>query len=101
MSTQTRFLRRFDRIWSQARRVQLVQALCWGVLTALAGLGLLAAADYALELSHTLRLIGLSVVAVAAGGVAIGLVIESLRRWRRNATAATIEEVFPQLGQRI
>ena len=91
MSTpQTRFLRRFDRIWSQARRVQLVQALCWGVLTALAGVGLLAATDYAFELSHMLRLIGLSVVAVAASGVAIGLVVESLRRWRRGLDVRTI-----------
>src|SRR5829696_9058360 len=98
---QSRFLLRFDRIWAQARRVQLVQAICWGVLLALAGLGLLAAFDYAFELSHTLRVIGLSTVAVASAGVALGLVVASLRRWRRSATAATIEEVFPQLGQRI
>lgn len=102
MSTpQSTFLNRFDRIWAQARRVQLVQAICWGVVLALAGLGLLAAADYGLELSHRLRLIGLSVVAITSAGLAIGLVVASLRRWRRSATAATIEEVFPQLGQRI
>lgn len=100
-SPQSRFLNRFDRIWSQARRVQLVQAACWGILIALGGLGLLAAIDYAVELSHLLRVIGLSLVAVASGGLAIALVVGSLRRWRRSATAATIEEVFPQLGQRI
>jgi hypothetical protein len=98
---QTRFLLRFDRIWAQARRVQLIQALCWGLLAVLAGWGILAAADYALELSHTVRVIGLSMVAVASAALAIGLVVASLRRWRRGATAATIEEVFPQLGQRI
>ena len=100
-SPQARFLNRFDRIWSQARRVQLVQALCWGLLFALAGLGLLAAVDYAVELSHLLRLIGLSIVGIAAVGLIVALVVASLRRWRRTATAATIEEVFPQLGQRI
>jgi hypothetical protein len=97
----SRFLNRFDRIWAQARRVQLVQAVCWGVLLALAGLGLLAAIDYAFELSRTLRIVGLSVMALAAASLALGLVVISLRRWRRSATAATIEEVFPQLGQRI
>jgi len=98
---KSRFLRRFDRIWSQARRVQLVQALCWGILTVLAGLGLLAAADYWLEMSRPLRQTGLAVAVLASLGVAIGLVIQSLRKWQRTATAATIEEVFPQLGQRI
>jgi hypothetical protein len=100
-SPQARFLNRFDRIWSQARRVQLVQALCWGLLFALAGLGLLAAVDYAVELSHLLRVIGLSIVGIASLGLIVALVVASLRRWRRTATAATIEEVFPQLGQRI
>ncbi|MCY0464288.1 hypothetical protein OVW20_29325, partial [Klebsiella pneumoniae] len=27
--------------------------------------------------------------------------VQSVRRWRRQATAAAIEQVFPQLGQRI
>jgi hypothetical protein len=98
---KSRFLRRFDRIWSQARRVQLVQALCWGILAALAGLGLLAAGDYLFEMSRNARLIGLGVVIVAALGITIVLVVQSLRRWQRNATAAAIEVVFPQLGQRI
>lgn len=102
MSTpQSKFLIRFDRIWAQARRVQLVQALCWGVLAALGGLALLAAADYSLELSHTFRLLGLSSVGVLSAGTAIALIAGSLHRWRRSATAATIEDVFPQLGQRI
>jgi hypothetical protein len=98
---KSRFLRRFDRIWSQARRVQVFQALCWGLLSALAGLGLLAAADYWLEIPLQARIAGLVMVGLASLVVTISLIVQSLRRWHRNATAAAIEVVFPQLGQRI
>ena len=95
------FITRFDTIWAQARRVQLSQALCWGVLTALAGVALLAAADYWLELPLALRLAGVIAIGIGALAVAINLTVQSVRRWRRQATAAAIEQVFPQLGQRI
>jgi hypothetical protein len=95
------FLSRFDSIWAQARRVQLSQALCWAILTLLAGIAFLAAADYALELPLALRLGAIAAVAVGALAVAIGLGVQSVRQWQRQATAATIEKVFPQLGQRI
>src|SRR5262245_18273804 len=98
---RSEFIARFDRIWAQARRVQLSQALCWSILTALAGLALLAAADYWLELSRPLRLASVGSIVAAAIGVGIFLAVQSVRRWRRAATAATIEHVFPQLGQRI
>src|SRR6185437_2675458 len=99
--TRSGFVRRFDRIWLQARRVQLWQALCWSLLTALAGVALLAAIDYACELSRPWRLAAVAVIAAAALGVAMYLAFRSLRRWQRNATASAIERVFPQLGQRI
>src|SRR5262245_61095358 len=101
MSTAPHFVERFDRIWLQARRVQLSQAVCWGVLTALAGIALLAALDYWLELSRPLRRGAIGAIAIGAVAVAAALVVASIRRWKRNATAATIEHVFPQLGQRI
>ncbi|HZN33463.1 MAG TPA: DUF4175 family protein [Pirellulaceae bacterium] len=101
MSTAPHFVERFDRIWVQARRVQLSQAICWGVLTALAGIALLAALDYWLELSRPLRLFAIGAIGVGAVAVAVSLVVRSIQRWKRGATAATIEHVFPQLGQRI
>ncbi|MGI8982556.1 MAG: hypothetical protein ACR2FY_25265 [Pirellulaceae bacterium] len=103
MSTDTRsaFVTRFDRIWTQARRVQLWQSLCWGVLTALGGIALLAAVDYLLELPHLLRIVAIGAISVASIAVVTMLSVQSVRRWRRTATAAAIEQVFPQLGQRI
>ncbi|HEV3025623.1 MAG TPA: hypothetical protein VGX76_24290, partial [Pirellulales bacterium] len=95
------FVRRFDRIWHQARRVQLWQAVCWSLLTALAGIAGLAALDYGFELSHAWRLAAAVAICVASLAVALALVVRSLRRWQRSATASTIERVFPQLGQRI
>ena len=95
------FIERFNDIWSRARRVQLSQALCWAVLTVLGGFSLLAAADYWLELSRTVRTGAVVAIGLAALGVAAVLTVRSFRRWQRQATAATIEHVFPQLGQRI
>jgi hypothetical protein len=99
--SKSAFISRFDAIWAQARRVQLSQALCWAVLTALAGVALLAAADYWLELPLALRLAAVVAIAVGAVAVATNLAMQSVRRWKRQATAAAIEQVFPQLGQRI
>lgn len=105
MSTTTEsksaFITRFDRIWAQARRVQLSQALCWSVLTALAGVALLAALDYWLELPHFVRLGAIAAIGMGSVVVGISLAVQSVNRWRRQATAAAIEQVFPQLGQRI
>src|SRR5688572_31800605 len=95
--TKSAFISRFDAIWAQARRVQLSQALCWAVLTALAGVALLAAADYWLELPLFLRVAAMVAIAVGAVAVAVSLAVQSVRRWRRQATAAAIEQVFPQL----
>ncbi|HWB11416.1 MAG TPA: DUF4175 family protein [Pirellulales bacterium] len=103
MSAETRssFIRRFDHIWQQARRVQLGQAVCWSLLTALGGVATLAAVDYACELNRPWRVTAASATALAALAVAGYLAVRSLRRWQRNATASAIERVFPQLGQRI
>ncbi|HVX12865.1 MAG TPA: DUF4175 family protein [Pirellulales bacterium] len=95
------FIRRFDQIWRQARRVQFWQASCWALLTVLAGIAALAAVDYACELSLTYRALAALGIVVGALGVAVYLAARALRRWQRNATASAIERVFPQLGQRI
>src|SRR5262249_43411101 len=86
---------------AQARQVQLSQAMCWAVLTVLAGLSLLAAADYWLELSLVVRTGAVIAIGLAALAVAVILAVRSVRRWQRQATAATIERFFPQRGQRI
>lgn len=99
--TRSEFVARFDRIWAQARRVQLSQALCWAVLTALAGIALLAALDYWWELPRVFRIAALIAIGLTSGAVAVWLAVVSVRRWRRQATAAAIEQIFPQLGQRI
>ena len=103
MSTGSKsaFLSRFDHIWAQARRVQMSQALCWAALTLLAGIALLAAVDYWFELAFALRIVAIVAIGVASVAVAVYLSLQSVRRWRRQATAAAIEQVFPQLGQRI
>ncbi|OYV80824.1 MAG: hypothetical protein B7Z73_18870, partial [Planctomycetia bacterium 21-64-5] len=95
------FIQRFDHIWQQARRVQLWQAVCWSLLTALAGVAALAAVDYACELDRPWRVSAAVATVAAALGVAGYLAFRSMRRWQRNATAGAIERVFPQLGQRI
>lgn len=99
--TKSAFITRFDRIWTQARRVQLLQALCWSILTALAGIALLAVLDYWLELPHAVRISAVVLIGTASLLVAVSLTLKSVNRWRRQATAAAIEQVFPQLGQRI
>src|SRR5262245_34284807 len=103
MSTGSKsvFLSRFDHIWAQARRVQISQALCWAALTLLGGIALLAAVDYWLELPLAVRSAAIVAIGIGSIGVAVVLAMQSVRRWRRQATAAAIEQVFPQLGQRI
>jgi hypothetical protein len=100
-NSESVFMQRFNQIWSQARRVELTQAACWALLTALAGLALLAAADYWLELSRPARIVALGLIGVSSLAVASLLATRSFRRWQRQATAATIERTFPQVGQRI
>ncbi len=100
-NSETVFMQRFNQIWAQARRVELTQAVCWALLTALAGLALLAAADYWLELSRPVRVASLGLIGVTSVAVAGFLAARSFRRWQRQATAATIERTFPQVGQRI
>lgn len=98
---RSRFVQRFNRIWSQARLVQLWQALGWTILAALAGLALLMFTDYYWELSQLARTIGMVMIGGATVIVGTSLCLASLRQWGRGSTAAAIEQFFPQLGQRV
>src|SRR5690349_18803931 len=95
---RSRFVQRFNRIWSQARLVQLWQALGWTILTALGGLALLMLIDYSWELSQFARTIGMAMIGAGTLLVGVSLCLASLRQWGRGATAAAIEQFFPQLG---
>ena len=70
--TKSPFVARFDRIWIQARRVQIVQALCWAILAALAGIALVAVVDYSWELPYRLRLAAI----IATGAAALALLAQ-------------------------
>jgi hypothetical protein len=98
---QATFVRRFDRLWAQGQQVQVAQTICGALLTALSGLALLAALDYHFELALAVRQAALAAVGLLALGIAVVLTVRSLRRWRRHRTATAMEQVFPQLGQRI
>jgi len=100
-TTEVRFLGRFEQIWAALRRHQVRQGVGWSVLTAALGLGLLAWADYRLELSWATRAAGLGAAAVAVLLVLWHAVVEPLRWWTQPRTAVEIEQRFPQLGQRI
>lgn len=101
IESKSAFISRFDRIWTQARRVQLSQAVCWSLLTALAGISLLTVVDYWWELPRVLRVAAIIAIGLLSCVVGVALIVRSVKRWRRHATAAAIEQVFPQLGQRI
>jgi hypothetical protein len=100
-TNETAFLNRFERIWNALRRSQVREGLWWSTLAAALGLGGLALADDWLELSLTVRGIGLDLAGVLTLVVFWRAVVAPLRWWTRPRTAAEIEARFPQLGQRI
>ena len=65
MTPEPKFLRRFEQIWAALRRYQARLGLAATVLAAATGLGLLAWADYRLELSRTARAVGLALAGLA------------------------------------
>lgn len=93
------FLDRFDTAWGRKRQVQLGQTLAGSLLVAVLGFGLLAVADYFLELDRIVRVIGLVLTGI---GAAASVSISSWRasqRGDRAVTAAEVESVYPELGQ--
>ena len=98
---EPKFLSRFEQIWATLRRFQARQGVGWSVLAAATGLGLLAWADYRLELPWSTRALGLTAAGAAVLVVLWRAVFEPLRWWTQPRTAVEIEQRFPQLGQRI
>ena len=98
---QSRFLRRFDDIWSRLRRVNGLKALSSGVLIALIGFTALVICDFCFELPLSLRRIILPAVILSAVFVAFSWVLSIVRWWNADNTAAEIERSFPELGQSV
>ena len=101
MISEPMFLRRFEQIWASLRRYQLRLGLGLTFLTAATGFGLLAWADYRLELPRTAREVGLALAGAAGLVVLVRWVVAPLRWWTRPRTAVEIEGRFPELGQRV
>ena len=95
------FLNRFRSLWARKRRVELGQVAVTTLLLALLGLGLLAVADYLLELDRSARVVSLGAMLGAVGLFAGNSLWRTMRRWSQPTTAAEIEEAFPQLGQSV
>lgn len=98
---ESAFLNRFRSVWARKRRVELGQVSVTLVLLGLLGLGLLAFADYRLELTLSARLAALVALTGAVMLFAAGLLWRSVRHWSQPTTAAEIEAAFPQLGQSV
>ena len=101
VETKPAFLERFDSVWSKMRRTQIGQAVCWGLLIALAGFTALAAVDYWFEVAWNDRVVGLVVVAIVSLALVVTWIVRAVQRWSRPTTAKEIEERFPQLGQAV
>ena len=99
--TAETFLDQFEHVRAALRRSQILLGLGQTALVAGAGLLVLIAADFRLELSWIARACGLAALAVAALGVLFARVVAPMRWWSRPRTAAEIERWFPQLGQRV
>ena len=97
----SRFLRRFDDVTMRVRRIGLSKAVGLGCLIAVAGISLMVLADYWFELPREFRLAGLLTTIVCSIGLFAWSLMQTLRRWGKNQTAASIEANFPELGQSV
>src|SRR5262245_7656885 len=95
------FLNRFRSLWSRKRRVELAQVAVSSLLLAVIGLGIIALADYSVELDRWARMIALSAMFVAVTLFATNSLWRTMRRWNQPTTAAEIETAFPELGQSV
>ena len=88
VTSEPRFLRRFDQVRASIRRHQARLGLAATVLAAATGLGLLAWADYRLELARPARALGLGAAILATLFVLGRRLIAPFRWWTRPRTAA-------------
>ena len=101
MNREAAFLNRFRSVWARKRRVELGQVGVTTLLLALIGLGVLAFADYSLELDRSARIVSLGAMLVAIAVFAGNSLWRTMRRWSQPTTAAEIEAAFPELGQSV
>ncbi|HEY4259666.1 MAG TPA: hypothetical protein VGM98_05895, partial [Schlesneria sp.] len=101
INRESAFLNRFRSVWARKRRVELGQVGVNLLLLALLGLGLLAFADYRLELNLSARLAALAALTGMVCLFAAGSLWRRLQHWSQPTTAAEIEAAFPQLGQSV
>ena len=97
----SRFLRRFDDVWTRLCRVSGMKAVSGGVLMTLLGFTALVVSDFSLELPLNLRRLLLGAVVLGGLFVAFGWVLRIIRWWSAGNTAAEIERTFPELGQSV
>jgi hypothetical protein len=97
----SRFLRRFDDVWTRLRRVSGLKAVSNGVLMTLLGFTALVVSDFSFELPLNLRKLLLGAVVLGGFFVAFGWVLRIVRWWNAGNTAAEIERTFPELGQSV
>lgn len=97
----SRFLRRFDDVWTRLRRVSGLKAVSNGVLMTLLGFTALVVSDFSFELPLNLRRLLLGAVVLGGLFVAFGWVLRIVRWWNAGNTAAEIERTFPELGQSV
>jgi hypothetical protein len=101
INRESAFLNRFRSVWARKRRVELGQVGATLLLLVLLSLGLLAFADYRLELALSARLAALVGLTVTVFLFAAGSLWRSVKHWSQPTTAAEIEAAFPQLGQSV
>ena len=101
IQSPSRFLRRFDDVWTRLRRVSGMKAVSNGVLMTLLGFTALVVSDFSLELPLNLRRLLLGAVVLGGLFVAFGWVLRIIRWWNAGNTAAEIERTFPELGQSV
>ncbi|MDB5348454.1 MAG: hypothetical protein JWP89_6831 [Schlesneria sp.] len=101
INRESAFLNRFRSVWARKRRVELGQVGVTMLLLALLSVGLLAFADYRLELALSARLVALVALTGTVLLFAAGSLWRRVRHWSQPTTAAEIEAAFPQLGQSV
>src|SRR5437588_4017298 len=96
LQTKPAFVQRFDAVRARMLRVQVGRGIFQALLLLVAGIALLAALDYWLELPRLARAAGLGVLGAAAAATVALWMLSSVLKWSRPRTAAEIEQHFPE-----
>src|SRR5215471_9515717 len=101
LKTPQAFVQRFDAVRARMREVQVARAAIRALMLLVAGLALLAGADYLWELPLLVRQIGLYGLFAGVGVVTVYWIVLAIHQSNRPRTAFEIEEHFPELGQSV